>query len=134
MKLLSKMFASLALMFFVVSANAFEKEPFTQDRFDELQAAGEVVLVDVFASWCPTCAKQQKAIAAYADANPDNKFHVLVVDFDDNKDIVRQFRAPRQSTLLLYKGDKQFWFSVAESRPEVIAAELDKAINFKSKS
>ena len=118
----------------MASAQAFDKEPYTQERFDELTAAGEVVLIDVYATWCPTCAKQQEAIAAYVEANPDNKFTVLVVDFDDNKDLVRQFRAPRQSTLLLYKGSEQFWFSVAESRPEVIAAELDKAINFKSKS
>jgi thioredoxin 1 len=27
----------------------------------------------------------------------------------------------------LYSGDKQFWYSVAETRPEVIGAELDKA-------
>ena len=134
MKFLSKAFSALLLMFVVVNASAFDKESFTQERFDELQAAGEVVLVDVYATWCPTCAKQQTAIADYVKANPDNKFHVLVVDFDDNKDIVRQFRAPRQSTLLLYKGEEQFWFSVAESRPEVIAAELDKAINFEPKS
>lgn len=134
MKLFSKVFASLVLMIMMASAHAFDKEPYTQERFDELTTAGEVVLIDVYATWCPTCAKQQKAIAAYVEANPDNKFTVLVVDFDDNKDLVRQFRAPRQSTLLLYKGSEQFWFSVAESRPEVIAAELDKAINFKSKS
>ena len=134
MKLFSKVFASLLLMIMMASAQAFDKEPYTQERFDELTAAGEVVLIDVYATWCPTCAKQQEAIAAYVEANPDNKFTVLVVDFDDNKDLVRQFRAPRQSTLLLYKGSEQFWFSVAESRPEVIAAELDKAINFKSKS
>ena len=79
MKLLFKAFVSFALMFAVLNAQAFDKEPFTQERFDELQAAGAVVLVDVFATWCPTCAKQQEAIAAYADANPDNKFHVLVV-------------------------------------------------------
>jgi len=134
MKLLSRICVLLTLSFAALTAQAFEKEPFTQDRFEELQAAGEVVLVDVFATWCPTCAKQQNAIAAYAEANPDNNFHVLIVDFDDDKDLVRKFRAPRQSTLLLYKGSKQVWFSVAESRPEVIAAELDKAINSKSKS
>ena len=129
MNFLSKLFTSLALIFVMTSAHAFEKEPFTQERFDELQAAGEVVLVDVFATWCPTCAKQQKAISDYVEANPDKKFHVLVVDFDDNKDLVRQFRAPRQSTLLLYKDNEQIWFSVAESRSEVIATEIDKAIN-----
>jgi len=110
------------------SANAFEKEPYTQERFDELQAAGEVVLVDVFATWCPTCKKQQAAISAYFEANPDQKIHVLVVDFDDNKDLVSQFRAPRQSTLILYKNNEQIWFSVAESRADVIAAEFDKAL------
>ena len=134
MKYLPKILVSLALALTCITAHAFDKEPYTQERFDELQAAGEVVLVDVFATWCPTCAKQQKAISAYVEANPDNKLHVLVIDFDDNKDLVRQFRAPRQSTLLLYKGNQQFWFSVAESRPEVIAAEIDKAIKFKPKS
>ena len=93
-----------------------------------------MILIDVYASWCPTCAKQQTAITAYRQANPDKKFHVLVVDFDKDKKFVRQFRAPRQSTLILYRGNEQFWFSVAESRPQVIAAELDKAINFKAKS
>ncbi len=34
-----------------------EKEPFTEERFEELQKAGEVILVDVFADWCPTCVK-----------------------------------------------------------------------------
>lgn len=128
MKLLSKLFASIALMSVMASVQAFDKEPFTQERFDELQAAGEVVLVDVFATWCPTCKKQQEAMSAYFEANPDQKIHVLVVDFDDNKDLVSKFRAPRQSTLILYKNNEQIWFSVAESRADVIAAEFDKAL------
>lgn len=38
------------------------------------------------------------------------------------------FRAPRQSTLLLDQGEKQFWYSPGEARPGVIAAELSEAI------
>lgn len=118
---------------FTQVANASNKEPFTQARFAELQQAGAVILVDVYATWCPTCAKQQKVLAAYQQANPDKKFHTLVVDFDKQKDVVASFRAPRQSTLLLYKGEQQFWYSVAETRSDVIAAELDKAFAFKAK-
>jgi thioredoxin 1 len=44
--------------------------------------------------------------------------------------VVRQFRAPRQSTLLLYRGNKQHWFAVAETRLEVISAEIIKAIDY----
>jgi len=134
MRLIHKLFAIGILFFTVGSAQALEKEAYSQARFDALQAAGEVVLIDVYASWCPTCKKQQEALEAYRSANPEKKFTILVVDFDKNKDLVRQFRAPRQSTLLIYKGKEQFWFSVAETRPDVIAAELDKAINFKPKS
>jgi len=106
-----------------------EKEPFTQERFNELREAGAVVLVDIFADWCPTCAKQQKLIQQYREENPDNEFHVLEVDFDDNKSAVRELRAPRQSTVLLFKGNEQYWYSVAETRYEVFERELNKAFN-----
>lgn len=128
MVLLASLLTTLSL-----SAHALDKEPFTQARFESLQEQGEVILVDVYASWCPTCAKQQEVLKTYQEKNPKKSFHVLVVDFDKDKDIVRQFRAPRQSTLLLYKGKEQFWFSVAETRADIIAAELDKAIAFESK-
>lgn len=133
MRLIHKLFAIGVLLFTIGSAQALEKEAYTQERFDALQAAGEVVLIDVYATWCSTCKKQQKVLEDYRSANPNKKFTILEVDFDKNKDIVRQFRAPRQSTLLIYKGNDQFWFSVAETRLRVIAAELDKAINFKPK-
>jgi len=125
---MKQLFAALVLALSLSTAVALEKEPFDPARFAELQQAGEVVLVDVYADWCSTCKKQQAALAQYREANPDKVFHILSVDFDTEKEWVRHFRAPRQSTLLIYAGEQQFWYSVAESRPEVIAAELDKAI------
>jgi len=129
---------SLSLLFLMMSFQLsaayaqdadVEKEPFTQERFNELREAGAVVLVDIFADWCPTCAKQQKLIQQYREENPDNEFHILEVDFDDNKKAVRELRAPRQSTVLLFKGDEQYWYSVAETRYEVFERELNKAFN-----
>jgi len=134
MQLLHKLVAMALLVFTVSSAQALEKEAYTQARFEALQAANETVLIDVYASWCSTCKKQQNALTAYRKANPDKKFTILEVDYDKNKDIVRLFKAPRQSTLLIYKGKDQLWYSVAEFRADVIAAELDKAISFKPKS
>lgn len=110
-----------------------EKQPFTQAAFDQLQAENKVVLVDIFADWCSTCAKQQKVIQSYLEKHPDRELHILEVDFDKQKDVVKQFRAPRQSTLLLYKGTEQFWYAVAETREDVMTAEFEKAFNFKPK-
>jgi thiol-disulfide isomerase/thioredoxin len=125
-----KILSIFALSLFFSNAYALDKEPFTQTRFDALQASGAVVLIDIYAPWCPTCKQQQKVFEQFRAANPNKKFTILEVDYDKDKDVVRQFRAPRQSTLLLYRGNKQHWFAVAETRFEVISAEINKAIDY----
>jgi thiol-disulfide isomerase/thioredoxin len=118
----------LAVLLTGLSALAFAAgEPFSEQRFAALQQEGALVLVDVHASWCPTCAKQQEVITAYIAARPQVKLHHLIVDFDNDKQWVTHFRAPRQSTLLLFRGTEQVWFSVAETREEEIFAAIDKA-------
>jgi thioredoxin 1 len=109
------------------AAVALDKQPFDEARFAALQATGEVVLVDVYAPWCKTCQKQQELIARWTNENPERKLTVLEVDFDDDKASVTRFKAPRQSTLVLFKGGQQQWFSVAETRYEMLAAALDQA-------
>jgi len=124
-----QLIAALSLtLAFAGHALALEKEPYSEERFAALQDAGAVVLIDVFADWCSTCKRQQAILKQYREDNPEKNFHILEVNFDNDKELVRKLRAPRQSTLVLYSGDSQFWYSVAETRPEVIAAELDKAI------
>jgi len=108
------------------SAPAHTQEDYTHERFAELQAEGALILVDIFADWCPTCAIQQEVLAGYRAANPEVPLHTLTIDFDTQKDFVTHFRAPRQSTLILYLGEEQIWFSIAETRGEVIAAALDE--------
>ncbi|MFW6206224.1 MAG: thioredoxin family protein [Gemmatimonadota bacterium] len=110
-----------------VSAQAPDKEPFTEQRFEALQEQGAYVLLDVFADWCPTCAAQQKVLAAFQDEHPDAPLHILSIDFDDRKDLVRRFGAPRQSTLILFHGTERVWFSVAETRRDAIFGALAAA-------
>jgi len=102
------------------------KEDFTHERFAELQEQGALILVDIFADWCPTCAIQQTVLEEYREEHPGVPLHTLTVDFDTQKDLVTYFRAPRQSTLILYRGEEQVWFSVAETRAEVIVQALNE--------
>ena len=108
---------------------ALEKEPFSLERFETLQSEGQVVLIDIFATWCSTCAKQQEVLKSYLNEYPQADFHILEIDFDKDKQWVKHFRAPRQSTLILYRGDEQLWYSVAETRRDVIFAELNQAVS-----
>ncbi|MEX2584081.1 MAG: thioredoxin family protein [Gemmatimonadota bacterium] len=121
---------SMAALALVLSGGALfaqEKEAFTPERFAQLQEEGALILIDVFADWCPTCAQQQQILAAFQSEHADIPLHILEVDFDDQKEWVTHFQAPRQSTLVLYSGEERVWFSVAETRADVIVGELTKA-------
>lgn len=106
---------------------AQDKEPFTEERFQALQAADELILIDVHATWCPTCAKQGEVLKAYQSEHPDVDLTILNVDFDDQKKWVKHFKAPRQSTLILYRGEERLWFSVAETDRDRIFSVLSDA-------
>jgi len=124
----------LALTLLAVSALvphgllAQEKEDFTDARFAELQAQGAVILVDIWAEWCPTCAEQQRVLRAFQEDHPDAELHILQVNFDTQKPVVTRFAAPRQSTLILYRGEERLWFSVAETRRDAIFSPLREAL------
>lgn len=122
---------SLLLVVFAFSSSilvAAERQPFTPERFEALQAENALILLDVWAKWCPTCARQEKILARYLEQRPQSGLQILVIDFDEQKEWVRHFRAPRQSTFLLYRGDEQLWFSVAETDPDEIFSRLDAAV------
>lgn len=112
------------LLSFTASA---QRQPFTETLYQQYQNSDEVYLVDVFATWCPTCKEQSKIIDQYFKENPESNIKVLVVNYDDQKDWVSYFHAPRQSTLLLYKGTEKLWFSVAETSKDKIVSHLRQA-------
>ncbi len=121
--------AIAAAVAFAAVVPAFaDATPFTTQAFQDAQKAGKPILVEIHASWCPTC-KAQKAILS--DLLPEPKFKdmvVLRVDFDSQKDAVSEFGARIQSTLVVYKGDKEVGRSVGDTDPASIAALLDKGL------
>ena len=119
---LSTAFAALLLT--IGSLAAQEKEAFSEERFQALQAEDALILIDVYADWCPTCAAQQEVLASFKEKHPDVGLHVLTVDFDDQKEWVKHFKAPRQGTFILFRGEEQIWYAVAETREAEIFAQL----------
>lgn len=101
---------------------------FERGAFDAAIAAGEPVLVDITAAWCPVCRVQQDILA---DLSADPKFagiRILAVDFDAQKDVVRSFGARSQSTLILFADGKEVGRSVGDTDPARIAALLEQGL------
>lgn len=125
--------ALLAAAFFIFNpANANTEhldkhnQAFTAEAFKQAQTENKLILIDVYAPWCPTCRRQHAVLNDYFAANPNSNIQVFQVDFDSQKDWVTHFKAPRQSTLALYRGEEQLWFSVAQTKQNTIFAELKK--------
>lgn len=86
------------------------------------------MLVDIYANWCPTCARQQEILNEWSGNNPDADLHILQINYNTQRDAVIALRATRQSTLMLYHGDERIWYSIAETRSERIHAELNAGL------
>ena len=104
-----------------------EAERFTPERFAALQAEEALVLVEIHATWCVTCRRQREIVRRYREAHPEVDLVLLSIDFDTQKPAVEALGAKYQSTLALYRGRERLWYSVAETREEVIFAALNRA-------
>lgn len=88
---------------------------YTPEAFSAAQAEGKTILVDVTASWCPTC-RAQKPILDELAADPAMEGVLFVrLDFDQHKDFLREHRVPRQSTIIVFEGAEEVNRSVAET-------------------
>lgn len=98
---------AVAALVMAPAALAAEPIPFTKAAFEQAQAQNKPILVDIYAPWCPVCRAQEPVIDRMA-AKPENADLIIFrVDFDNQKDVVRQFRAQRQSTLIAYRGREE---------------------------
>ena len=116
----------IAALAFATAAWAAPK-PFDQASFEAAQSAGKAILVEVHADWCPTCRAQDPVISELMQQPKNAAFVVLRVDFDQQKDMVKRFRAQYQSTLIVFKGKMEVSRSTGETRKDAIAAQLAKA-------
>lgn len=109
-------------------ASAAEWKDFDAGAFAAAQQEGKRILVDVFAAWCPVC-RAQNPILVQLTREPKFKDMVLFkVDFDAQKDALRAFNAQRQSTLIVFKGEKETGRSVGDTNPGSIEALLDSTL------
>lgn len=118
--------ASLATATLLMSSLvAWAGQPFDAKAFQSAQAEEKAILVDVTASWCPTCRQQRPTVQQIEKEKPD--LVVYEVDFDKAKDVLKQFRVQYQSTLIVFRGNKEVARSTGETDPALIRGLIAKA-------
>ncbi len=105
---------------------------YTEGAVDAALAEGKTVFLDYKASWCTTCAAQERVINALRSENPayDAQITFINVDWDAYRSapITTRYGVPRRSTLIVLKGDQELGRIVAGTSRDQIKALMDTAL------
>lgn len=121
--------SALLLSGTTILATAGEIKAYSQPEFEALAQAGQSVIVDVSAPWCPTCKAQKPIVESLAKQPAYKDVTILMVDFDSEKNLLRKFKVNMQSTLIVFKAGQETARSVGDSTPAGIEGIFKKAIN-----
>ena len=124
--------ATLASTLMPFSAYAAEFIDYTPGVVQEALDEGKTVFVDYSATWCSTCARQERVISGLRDEDSkyDDAMTFIKVDWDTYKDhdITLFNSIPRRSTLIVLRGEKELGRVVAGTSVAQIKALMDTGL------
>ena len=110
-----------------------EKETtFNKKLFDKAQSEGKIVIISSWIKYCSSCASQMKVLN-----QAKNEGKLLDVNFQNieyfsfdvtNKEIAELFNVKFQTTLLIFKDNKEVYRSLGETTEDLIYQALKKTI------
>ena len=116
----------LLFCLFSLNANALEKETtFSKDLFDKAQSDGKVVVVSSWIKYCSSCASQMKVLNKAKDDFENIEYFTFEVT---NREIADLLKVQYQTTLLIFKNNKEVYRSIGETTKELIYDALKSSI------
>ena len=118
----------LIFLFCIVTlnANAIEKETtFSKDLFDKAQSDGKVVVVRSWIKYCSSCASQMKVLNKAKNDFENIEYFTFEVT---NREIADLLKVQYQTTLLIFKNNKEVYRSIGETSREEIYKALKSSI------
>ena len=108
------------------TTNGMAKETtYSKDLFDKALADGKVVVVSSWVKYCTSCASQMKVL----DKAKNDFDNIEYFKFDvTNKEIAKFFNVQYQTTLLIFKDNKEVYRSIGETTKELIYDALNSVI------
>jgi thioredoxin 1 len=128
MQITGKWILTCALALAILAAARGGTQPFSETAFRASQAEQRPVLIDVYASWCPTCRRQGQILESLLEEEAFAELVVYKLDWDAQRNVARSLGAPRQSTLIVYRGEEERGRLVADTNTDRIRELLLQAV------
>ena len=132
--MLKKIITLFFVQFFIINASiSMEKETtFNKKLFDKAQSEGKIVIVSSWIKYCSSCASQMKVLNKAKNDGKllDIKFeNIEYFSFDvTDKEIANLLNVKFQTTLLIYKDNKEIYRSLGETTEDLIYQAIKKAV------
>ena len=132
--MLKKLTILFLLQFFIIHPSfSMEKETtFNKELFNKAQSDGKIVIISSWIKYCSSCASQMKVLNKAKNDGKllDIKFeNIEYFSFDvTNKEIANLLNVKFQTTLLIYKDNKEVYRSLGETTEDLIYEALKKVI------
>ncbi len=108
------------------SAKAIGKETtYSKELFDKALSEGKVVVVSSWIKYCTSCASQMKVLEKAKNDFDNIEYFAFNVT---NKEIAQFFNVQYQTTLLIFKDNKEVYRSIGETTKELIYDALKSSI------
>ena len=108
------------------NTNAIGKETtYSKESFDKALSEGKVVVVSSWIKYCTSCASQMKVIEKAKNDFDNMEYFAFDVT---NKEIAKFFNVQYQTTLLIFKDNKEVYRSIGETTKELIYDALNSVI------
>ena len=117
---------TLCFLLLAFNVNAMEKETtFKKELFNKAQSEGKVVVVSSWIKYCPSCASQMKVLEKAKNDFDNIEYFAFDVT---NKEIANFFNVQYQTTLLIFKDNKEVYRSIGETTQKEIYKAIDSFI------
>ena len=122
---MKKLFVLLLIILPFNLAVADKQTTFDNDIFNKAQSDGKTVIVSSWIKYCTSCASQMKALKD-VEKDFDN---IIYLTFDvTNREIAKQLNIQFQTTLVIYKNNKEVYRSLGELTKDKIYKAINSVI------
>ena len=109
-----------------LTSKATSKETtYDKQLFDKALSEGKVVVVSSWIKYCSSCAGQMEVLKKAKKDFENMEYFAFDVT---NKDIAQFFNVQYQTTLLIFKDNKEVYRSIGETTKELIYEALNSSI------
>jgi len=103
-----------------------KKTTFSEEVFNNAQSEGKIVVVSSWIKYCSSCASQMKVL----NKAKDDFQNIIYLNFDvRNEEISKLLNVQYQTTLLIFKKNKEIYRSVGETSKSKIYEAIEKSLS-----